>query len=88
MTTSQSPVEILRKQATIVARSMKDAESGKLRGGKVSEARAHSDRIVGGIVMDDKVITIELSWETIRASTEEALVEMILKQMQGKKNDA
>lgn len=36
-----------------------------------------------GVVMDDKVITLEIAWDTIRATSEAGLAEYIMKQMRG-----
>lgn len=47
---------------------------------KISEARGR-DSFKFGIVMDDKVITVDMPWETIRATGEAGLSEYIIKQM-------
>ena len=48
--------------------------------GKIEAARGKNSFKVG-IVMDDKIITIEMPWTTIRSANETGLAEYILNQM-------
>jgi len=52
------------------------------RGGKLAGARTR-DSIKFGVVMDDKLVTINMAWATIRSFGEIALSEYILKLMRG-----
>ena len=84
MSTSNSPVAKLREEAKRIAENLKAAESGKIAdiGGKLAAARKAGSMKVG-IVMDDKVITLDLPMATIRDTGEVALTEMIFKFMRG-----
>lgn len=85
MTTAQSPIEQLKKQADTMAKMMKMAERGDPlpndRGGKIAKARRESDAFKVGIAMDDKFISIEMHWAYIRANSEAQISAYILKQM-------
>lgn len=86
MTTSQSPIAALRKQAEGIAARLKAAERGEkidVRFAEKIEAARGKESFKVGIVMDDKVITIEMPWATIRESSELGLSEYIIKQMRG-----
>ena len=92
MTTARSPLRVLKQQADNIAKTMKMAERGEtLPGsdpaGKVAAARAGEGFVVG-VVMDDKVIKIEMSWAKIKETSEVALAAFILKYMQEKREDA
>lgn len=85
MTTKHSPLRVLKAQADKIAETIMKAERGEpvydMRfAAKIAEARMQESLKVG-IVMDDKVITIELPWETIRSSGEVGLSEYIVRQM-------
>ena len=80
MTTKDSPIEVLRAQAVAIATHMKKAERGEVEDERIKEAREKGFFKVG-IAMDDKLITIEISMETIRNTGARALSEYILKQM-------
>ena len=86
MTTSQSPLRVLKAQADKIAQIIKAVERGENsiedRGGKIAAAR-NRDTFKVGVVMDDKVITIDMAWATIRANSEVGLAEYILKLMRG-----
>lgn len=86
MATSKSPIRVLRASANKTARHLLAAERGELSIfdplGKLAAARSR-DVFKFGIVMDDKTLIIELSWELIRKSGEVALTEMIFKHMRG-----
>lgn len=84
MTTAQSPLRVLKAQADNIAKIIKAVERGENpiedRGGKIAASR-HKPTVKVGIVMDDKVITIEMTWPTISQTSEVALAEWILMQM-------
>lgn len=91
MTTKNSPLSALRRQAEEIAKLIKMAERGDMppAGGntsadlyaKVRLARAQNIGIKVGVVMDDKVFTIELPWATIQTTSEVGLAEYVLKLM-------
>lgn len=84
MTTSHSPLRVLKAQADMIAKTIKAVERGENpvedRGGKIAAAR-HKPGIKVGVVMDDKVLIVEMTWATIRESSEVGLAEYILKHM-------
>lgn len=84
MTTKHSPLSALKAQADKIAATLKAAERGERIDVRFAEkivaARAKESFKVG-IVMDDKVITIELPWATIRSTSEVGIAEYILNQM-------
>lgn len=73
MTTSASPLRLLKEQADKIAAVVKAAD--------------HGDKIEGslkiGVVMDDKTMTIEFPWAAIRSTSEADIAAFVLKQMQG-----
>lgn len=84
MTTKNSPIGVLKAQAAVIAGLIKAAERGeKIDAGFAEriEAARKNDSFKIGIAMDDKVITIEMPWVTIRATSEEGLAEYIVAQM-------
>lgn len=84
MTTSQSPLSVLKAQADAIAKTIKSAERGEkvdVRFAEKIEAARDKESFKVGIVMDDKVITIEMPWATIRKTSEVGLAEYILRQM-------
>lgn len=89
MTTKNSPLAALQAQADKIAATIKAAERGEpvdVRfGAKIADARNRPSFKVG-IVMDDKVITLEMSWETIRGSDEAGLAAFIVREMQEKRD--
>jgi hypothetical protein len=74
VSTSNSPIEKLRAEAARMVPHLKRA----------SQSKANLPDLKFGIVMDDKVISIEMSLKTIRESTPEALEELLVREMQGK----
>jgi hypothetical protein len=84
MTTKHSPLRVLKAQADKIAAMIASAERGEpidvLFAEKIEAARA-KDSVMFGILMDDKFITIELPWETIRTTGEVGLSEYIVQQM-------
>ena len=87
MTTSRSPLRVLKVQADKIAATIKAAERGEkiadVRFAEKIEAARSKESFKTGIVMDDKLITIEMTWALIRATSEAGLSEYILKQMRG-----
>lgn len=84
MTTSRSPLRLLKAQADNIAALLKAAERGEkidtLFAEKIATARGKEFFVVG-VIMDDKVLKITMPWSTIRSTTEVALAEYILDQM-------
>jgi hypothetical protein len=84
MTTKNSPLSVLKAQADKIAATIKAAELGEKIDARFAEkidaARAKETFKVG-IVMDDKVITLELAWATIRSTGEVGLSEYIIRLM-------
>ena len=84
MTTSNSPIRILKAQADNIAKIVKAVERGENpiedRGGKIAAAR-NRDSVKFGVVMDDKVIMVDMPWATIREMSEVGISEYILKYM-------
>jgi len=86
MTTSKSPFHALKAQADKIASTLKAAERGAKIDArfaeKIAAARANPSFKVG-IVMDDKVINVEIPWTTIDDTTEPGLAEYVLRLMRG-----
>jgi hypothetical protein len=86
VTTKDSPIVKLRQQADKIAEALKAAERGEeivihsRRAGKVEAARARAS-VVFAVCMDDKIIKIEMSWATIRETSEAGLSEWIVNHM-------
>jgi hypothetical protein len=83
MTTAHSPLRVLRNQADRMAMMLKAAERGEhIPGdnGKLAAARA-KDSVNFVVAMDDKWISIEMPWATIRDTSECGISEYILNQM-------
>jgi hypothetical protein len=89
MTTSHSPLRALKAQADAIAKLIKAVERGENpvedRGGKIAAAR-NRESVKVGVVMDDKIITLELPWATIRETSEVGMAEYILKLMRGQRD--
>jgi hypothetical protein len=83
MTTSASSEAALRAQATRIVAVLKAAERGEAAGPAMVEARKR-DAVKFGIVMDDKVISMSLTWTYIRDNDPIGIVEYIIRHMQGK----
>jgi hypothetical protein len=86
VTTSHSPLRVLKAQADMIAKTIKAVERGENpvedRGGKIAAARNRPVFKVG-VLMDDKMIMIDMAWSTIRGHSEVGLAEYILKLMRG-----
>jgi len=91
VTTSRSPLRVLKAQADKIAKSLKAAERGEPIAhdptGKIAASIARGV-FKTGIVMDDKIITVEMPWSMIRETGEVALSEYVLKLMRNNRNDA
>ena len=89
MTTKNSPLRVLKQQSDTIASVLKAVERGEKVGGpfaaKVEAARSLPSFKVG-IAMDDKFITLEIAWETIRETSQVGLAEYILNQMKETRN--
>ena len=89
MSTAKSPKWILKAQARRIAATIKSAERGENIDTafvqKIEEAR-HREVFKVGIVMDDKIVTIELPWTVIKTTKEAGLAEFIYNQMREKRN--
>lgn len=84
MTTAHSPLRVLKAQADKIAATLKAAERGEkidVRFAEKIEVARHEARFQAGIVMDDKIIMIEMPWETIRSISEVVLAKHILNLM-------
>ncbi|MCK1577834.1 hypothetical protein [Bradyrhizobium sp. 174] len=86
MTTSQSPLRVLKAQASNIAHLLKVVERGdnvtEDAGGKIAASLAKGVAKVA-IAMDEKVIILDIAWSTVKTSSEVALAEYVLKLMRG-----
>lgn len=84
MTTSRSPLHVLREQARTTAANLKRAAEGVPvapdPAGKIKSSLARGT-IKFAVVMDDKVIKFEMEWKTIREMSAVELGDVILEQM-------
>lgn len=84
MTTARSPLRILTQQANRIAKALKQAERGEPiandPGGKIAASLARG-AVKFAVVMDDKVISIEMPWTLIRETSERGISEYVLQQM-------
>lgn len=84
MTTAHSPLRLLKGQADNMARILKAAERGETpnvpHAAKIAEARTR-DSVKFVVAMDDKWLKIEMTWATIRDTSEAGISEFIVKQM-------
>lgn len=86
MTTSHSPLRALKAQADKIAAMLKAVDRGEkidLRFAEKIEAARGKESIKFGVVMDDKVVTVDMPWATLRETSEVGLAEYILEQMRG-----
>lgn len=84
MTTKHSPLSALKAQADKMAAIIKAAERGEkidVRFAEKIDAARAKPSFKFGVVMDDKIITIDMPWATIRATSEAGLSEYIVRQM-------
>lgn len=85
MSTKNSAVRVLRAQADKIAATIKAAERGDkidVRFAEKIAAARNAASLSVGVVMDDKILKLDLPWTVIRETTEKALAEYVLKQMQ------
>jgi len=84
MTPKTSPLRELKAQACRIAQSLKAADRGEQiaydPGGKIVAARGRED-IKFAIAMDDRLISVDMPWTTIRNYSEIGLAEYFLKLM-------
>lgn len=84
MTTSHSPLRALKAVSDNIAKLLKQVERGENPaadvGGKIAAARK-TDRVKFGVVMDDKVLIVEMTWAKVREMSEVSTSEWILKYM-------
>jgi hypothetical protein len=84
MTTKNSPLARLKAQADQIAQTLKAAERGEkidVRfAARIAAARGQS-RIEFAVVMDDKILTIDMPWTLIRATSAAGIAEYIVSQM-------
>lgn len=88
MTTSHSPLRQLKAQADAIAAKIKAFERGDPVNDPTGKLAAAKEReaIKVGVVMDDKLLQIELPWDVIRASSEASLSAWILRYMRGQRD--
>lgn len=89
MTTKNSPLSALKAQADKIAETIKRAERGEkidVRFAETIKAARGKESFKVGIMMDDKLITIEMPWATIESTSEVGLAAYILKQMREDRN--
>lgn len=84
MSTSHSPLKKLKTEAARIAKQLKMLAAGKSTAndpaGKIKAALAR-ETVNFGIVMDDKVLTVEMPWSQIRETSEAGIAEWILDYM-------
>lgn len=85
MTTSHSPLRVLKGQAARIAERMKAIERGEVSDPKIDAARA-AGLFKIGVVMDDKIITLKITADKIRECSEAALAEYVLRLMKGERD--
>lgn len=84
MTTAKSPPEKLRAQAHHIAETLKRSAIGeKVADDPAGKIPASKERgsLKAAIVMDDKIINIDVPWATIEAASIPELCEFIFEQM-------
>lgn len=87
MTTARSPYNELKVQADRMARTLKMAARGERIaddvGGKIAAARER-EVVRFAIVMDDKIISMQMRWAFIQEVSEAGISEYIVSHMQGR----
>ena len=90
MTTKNSPLSALKAQAGQIAALLRAAERGDKLPVRYAESIAAA-RARGSfkfaVAMDDKIVTVEIPWATIRETEKAALVEYILNLMRERSPD-
>jgi hypothetical protein len=91
MTTSHSPLRVLKAQADKIAQTLKAIDRGETVAndplGKIAASRV-TGIFTYGIVMDDKIIKIEMPWSVIHDTSEVGIAEYVLKQMKDARETA
>lgn len=91
MTTARSPLPVLKAQADKIAVQLKAASEGKQiahdPAGKIAAALA-TESVKFAVVMDDKILKIEMPWATIRTTTEAGIADFILDRMREQRDVA
>lgn len=91
MTTARSPLRALKAQADNIAAMLKAVERGEqvdVRFAEKIEAARGRDGIKVGVMMDDKLIIVEMPWIALRETSEAGLADYILRQMRGARDAA
>lgn len=81
MTTKNSPIHQLRKQARVIAEVLAKAERGERIEAKFADklyAARNNPGVKIGVVMDDKIVIIEMEWVKIKGTTLHAMEEYIV----------
>jgi hypothetical protein len=84
MTTKHSSLSALKAQADKIAAMLKAFDRGEkvdVRFAEKIEAARGKESIKFGIVMDDKVVMVDMPWSTIRETSEAGMSEYIVGQM-------
>lgn len=91
MSTTRTPLRVLQAEANKIAAQLKAIDRGERVSGpyaeKVEAARGNP-ALMFGIVMDDKVIQVEMPWSKLRETSEAALSAWLLRYMKGTRADA
>lgn len=90
MTTARSPLSALKAQADKIAAVLAAAERGEkidVRFAEKIDAARAKESVIFGVVMDDKILKIEIPWTKIRESGETGLSEYILKHMRESRDE-
>jgi hypothetical protein len=84
--TSRSPLSALKAQSDKIAKILKAASRGEVvdPSGKIG-ASIEAGVVKFAVVMDDKVVQVEVTWDKIRETSEVALSEYILKLMRNER---
>lgn len=90
MSTSNSPLSKLRKEAREIAVNLKKMASGEFDGddpaGKIAKSK-ETGVFKFGVAMDDKLLTIETKWADIETMTVEQMTDMIIDAMRQNPDD-
>lgn len=90
MSTGNSPLSKLKREAENMARILKMADRGERIAkdplGKIAASKA-SGVFAIGLMIDDKVVRVDIPWRTIHSFSEVALAEWILKLMRNKQTE-
>jgi hypothetical protein len=84
MTTKSSSLKALKAQADKIASVLKAAERGESVDTRFAEkiaAARNKESFKFGVVMDDKIVSVEMPWATVRETDEAGLSEWIVRQM-------